>query len=249
MKHSHNARLAAVALLVVTAAAAAWATAGRRSGEDRLRVENKTRALTVESVKEVAGARQGTSRFEVTVRNGYDKPITVYRLRVADKETDDQTINAVERGGMAGDWSLSAGGADVTDFSSAPEGEVMLTVAAVLFEDGIGDGHSEDLLRLQEVHAGMNAAFQKIVPLLRRAVSADGPVAPDEAIRLLDDEVASIADSEVPVNQRRGFAEAKNCVRMELGGIRSELRSRPNLQYRTEVTKKLEQLEKALAKR
>ena len=251
MKHFSSSRFVVGSVLVIllTAAAVVWATKGQSNSIGRLRIENKTRSLAIESMKDLGEVQAGAqNRFEVTVRNGYDKPIVTYRFRVVDSLTGKKTINAVERGGMMGDWDLPPNGADVIAFSAASEGAVVLTVAAVLFEDGTGDGNTSDLLRLQEIHAGVKTAFQKIAPILRQAANTDDSVVPDAAIQLLEDEVASINDREVPVNQRRGFAQAKDYVRLELSDLKNNLRSKPNLKHKAEFTKKLEKIEKALAK-
>lgn len=251
MKHLPSSRFAVrtlVATLIMTAAVVVWAT-NRSNVTDRLRIENKTRSLTIKSIKDLGSSRAGAqSRFEVTVRNDYDKPVVTYRFRVVDHLTDKKTINAVERGGMLGDWSLPPNGTDATNFNAASEGEVVLIAAAVLFEDGTGDGNSDDLLRLQEFHAGVKAALQRIAPILRQAANTDEPVVPDAAIQMLEDEVASINDVGVPINSKSGFAGAKDYIRLELSDLKNNLRSKPNLNRKAEVTKKLEKIERALAK-
>lgn len=251
MKHISSSRFVLGSLLVVLLAAAAvvWATNGQSNDVDRLRIENKTRSLAIESVKDLGVSLSGAqSRFEVTVRNDYDKSIIFYRFREADSSTDKKTISGVERGGIMDDPILPPNGTSATVFSVASEGEVVLTVAAVLFEDGTGDGDSNDLLRLQENHAGVKAALQRIAPILRQAANTDDLAAPDAAVQMLEDEVAAVSDAGVPINLRSGFAEAKDYVRSELRDLKDELRSKPKLKRRAEVGKKLEKLEKALAK-
>lgn len=251
MKHFSGSRfvVGSVSVVLLTAAVVVWATKAQSNNPGRLRIENKTHSLVIESMKDLGHVQAGAqNRFELRVRNGYDKPIITYRFRVVDSLTGKETFSAVERGGMMDDWNLPPNGTDVTAFSAASKGAVMLTIAAVLFEDGTGDGNANDLLRLQELHAGVKAAFQKIAPILRQAANTDDSVVPDAAIQLLEDEVASINDREVPVNQRRGFAQAKDYFRLELSDLKDNLRSKPNLKHKAEFTKKLERIEKALAK-
>ena len=216
------------------------------SNTDRLRLENKTRSLMIESVKNL-GEGQGRSRFSLTLRNGYDKPIIAYSIRVEDSSTDKDTISAVERGGLVDDWSLPPNATD-TSHVTASEGDVVLTIFAVMFEDGTGDGDVNDLTRLQETRAGVKLAYQRITPILRRAASENREVVSDEVTHSLEGEVASINDKGVPRNLRRGFAQAKAYIGSELKELKDKLRSEPGLKYGEEINKKAKAIEKALAK-
>jgi uncharacterized protein (UPF0147 family) len=234
--------------LSLTAVVIVWATNRQKNiNTDRFRMENKTRSLTVESVENLREA-QGRSQFAVTVRNGYDKPIVAYSIRVEDGSTDKDTISAVERGGLVDDWSLPPSATDIAHVSASSEGNIVLTIFAVMFEDGTGDGDTDDLMRLQEVRAGVKLAYQRIAPILRRAASETSAVVSEEAAQSLEGEVASINDKEVPMNLRRGFAQAKAYIGSELKELKDKLRSKPRLKYGEEVNKKAKDIEKALAK-
>lgn len=233
-------------MLMLIAVVVAWATNGHHN-TDRLRIENKTRSLTVESVTDLEEV-QGRSRFAVTVRNGYDKPIVAYSIRVEDSSTDKDTISASERGGLVDDWSLQPNATDVAHAFAASGGEVVLTIFAVLFEDGTGDGDTNALTRLQEVRAGIKLAYQRIAPILRRAASQNRAVISEAAIQSLEDEVASISDREVPMNLRRGFDQAKGYIDSELKNLKDNLHSEPGLKSGAEIDKKAKEIEKALAK-
>lgn len=253
MKRLSFSRMAVGSALVLSCAAAAavWAAGG---GDDvnRLHVRNQTRALNIESVTSVeaaqAGAQRKTARFAVTVRNGYDKAVASYSIRVEDGSTGADTVSAVERGGYTDGWQLPPGATDVARVSTAPEGEVVLTVLAVIFEDGDGDGDADALARLRGVRAGVKLAYQQIIPILQRASNEGPAAAPEAAIQSLEDEVSLINDREVPSNLRRGFVQARDFVAYELKEIRAELRSGKRLKYSAEVGKKLEKIEKALTK-
>lgn len=254
MKHLSGSRFAVGILLVmsITAAAIVVSATNGRNHTDRLRIENKTRSLIVESVKDLgairAVAQKEVSRFEVVVRNGYDKPIVAYSIRVEDSSTGKDTISAVERGGLVDDWALEPNGTDAAHVSTASEGEVVLTLFAVMFEDGTGDGDTDDLTRLQETRAGVKMAYEQIAPVLRRAISDNKFVMSDAAIQSLEDEVATITDRDVPQNLTRGFAQAKSYIGLELSDLKEKLRAKPNLEHRAEINKRLEKIEKALAK-
>jgi hypothetical protein len=240
-----------VGMLLVTLSSAAvvitWATNKQNNNTDGLRLENKTRSLTVESVKNV-GESQGRSRFAVTVRNGYDKPIVAYSIRVEDSSTGKDTISAVERGGLVDDWSLLPNATDIAHVSASSEGNVVLTIFAVMFEDGTGDGDMDDLTRLQEVRAGIKLAYQRIAPILHRTANQMGEVVSDEVAHSLEGEVASISDKGVPINLRRGFAQAKAYIGSELRQLKDKLHSEPGLKYGEEINKKAKAIEKVLAK-
>ena len=233
-------------MLISAAVVTVWAT-NEHNNPDRLSIENKTRSLTVESVTDLGEAR-GRSRFGVTVRNGYDKPITAYRFRVVDNLTAKDTINAVERGGLVDDWSFQPQATDVAYVSASSAGEVVLTVAAVLFEDGTGDGDTNDLTRLQEIRAGIKLAYQRIVPILRRAAGENRAVVSEAVIQSLENEVVSLSERGVPMNLRRGFDQAKDYVGSELKELKKNLRSESNLKYGAEIDKKAKAIEEALSK-
>jgi hypothetical protein len=252
MKRLLSSRLAFAALLVMplVTVAVVWATQGSPAA-DRVRVENKTSSLAVVSVEDmgaVGAEPQKMSRFVVTVRNNSGKPVMAYSVRVEDGSTEKDSISAVERGGLTDDWSLPPNGTDVVRVSAASEGKVVLTLYAVMFEDGTGDGDRNDLRRLHEVRAGVKLAYQRLVPILRRAAREDGAATPDAALQALEEELASVSETTVPMNFRRGFVQAWDYVGMELDDVKGRLRSDPSLKHGTEINKKLEKIEKALAK-
>lgn len=227
-----------------------WAAQGR-PGADRVRVESKTRALAIVSFKDLGetGAEpQSLSRFAVTVKNSSEKTVVAYSIRVEDSSTSKDDVSAVERGRLTDDWSLPPDGTDVVRVAAASEGDVVLTFHAVMFEDGTGDGDRNDLRRLHEVRAGVKLAYQRIAPILRRAAQENGTAAAEAAVQALEDEVVSMSETTVPVNFRRGFVQARDYVGIELGDVKDRLRSDPSLKRGAEINKKLERIEKALAR-
>lgn len=253
MKRLLSTRLAAGTPLVILIATVAvvWVTHGYTRA-DRVRVENKTRSLAIVSVNDLgtikAGPQTLLSKFAVTVTNISDKPVAVYSIRVEDSSTNKGSISAVERGGFTDNWTLPPNGTDVVQVTAASEGEVVLTAYAVMFEDGTGEGDKNDLRRLHEVRAGVKLAYQRIAPILRRAAKEDGTVAAEAAMQALGDEVASVSETDVPVNFRRGFVQAKDFVGIELDDVKGKLRSDPSRKRGAEIGKKLEKIEKALAR-
>jgi len=254
VRHLFSPRFAIGLLLVlVTAIAgvAVWARKGS-NGTDQLRIENKTRSLIVESVAELETIQiepqKKRRRFKVTVKNGYSQSLVAYSFRQQDSSVGKGTVSGVETNGATIGWVLPPNGTDATSFLAPSEGEVVITLAAVLLEDGTGDGDTQALSRLREVRAGVKMAYQQIVPLLRRAANSTEAVAPDIAFQSLEGEIAAIPEKTVPPNSRRGFHEAKEFLVTNLKELESKFRSDQNLQHRSEISKILARVEEMLAK-
>jgi hypothetical protein len=214
---------------------------------ERVIVENKTRSLKVESIKDL-GLNDNLSMFEITLRNNYDKPISIYRLRVSDEFTPKGEINAVEKGGLADRWVLKPNETSVTRYSANQNGKVFLTIAAVLFEDGTGDGDIYDLTRLQEIRAGVYIAFQKIIPILQESIKSNESVISEEIIQELERKVGQVDDKNVLDNSKRGFALAKNYVVYELKDIEDKISSKVSFNASEEITAKINEIKSALTK-
>lgn len=237
-----------VGLLVLTVfgiGIVVWAS-NEKDDAKRIQIENKT-SLIVESIRNLEDS-DDLSRFEVTIRNGYEKPIVVYRLRINDETTQKNTIYAVEKGGFIGSSPILSNETSTVRFSAATKGTIKLTLAAAVFEDGTGDGVSSDLLRLREIQIGVAMALQKIAPIFRQ-VKEKGEVPTSEAaIESLEDKISSISDEDIPLNSRSGFAQAKSYFNFELKDLKTRLGSKPNLNIKEEITKQLNNLERSLTK-
>jgi hypothetical protein len=214
---------------------------------DRIVIQNKTRSLVVESVKPVTEPGE-MSMFEITFKNKYDKPISVYRFRVADDLTGKDTISAVERDGLADGWTLKPNEVHSTRFSAAAKGKILLTIAAVLFEDGTGDGDTLDLTRLQEIRAGVWMAFNKIIPLMKESLETGPSLSIVSQIELLEKEISRLSDKDIPDNSRRGFVFARNYVGYELKDIRDNTQKTPGFSPVEKIAEKFNQFEATLAK-
>ena len=247
MKNLLKSRLVVGLFLVLVlgvASATIWVTRGSNNDVKRIRIENKTRALIVESIKDLERV-DNSSRFAVTFRNDYDKSIIAYRLQVTDVSTAKDSIGGVERDGFMDGWLLPSNGTDSTRFSAASKGEIVLTIAAVMFENGVGDGNKEDLERLKEVRTGVKMAYEQIVPIIRGTLKSDAAVA---SIESAENEISKIGDKEVPMNSRSGFAEAKSYIGSELRDLKNKLRSNSNFTADIEIIQKLTKIEETLAK-
>ena len=248
MKYFHKNRFIALSALICLGIAIffVWDSVQGKN-TDRVTVENKTTSLTVESIKPLSQTGE-TNTFEVKLKNNNDKPISIYALRISDDLTDKDTTSGVEINGLADGWTLKPNEEHSTTFSAAAKGKILLTVAAVLFEDGTGDGAAVDQTRLQEIRAGVWMAFNKIVPLLKESVKKAPSVLTISKIEFLEKEVSQINDKDVPDNSKPGFAFARNYVGYELKDIRINMQKAPDFLPTEKIAEKFNQFETTFVK-
>lgn len=239
-----------IALLVLAAFGvtgfAVWRSVQSKDVE-RVFIENKTRSLQVESIKDL-GEKNNRKEIEITFRNNYEKPIAAYRVRVSEEFDGKTEVSAVERGGLIVGWVLKPKDIKVEKFIINSEGKTYLTIAAVIFEDGTGDGEIAELNRLQEIRVGVRMGFQKIVPILQDAAKTSESLSSDTAIQSLEEKIKQLSDKDVPNNSKRGFALAKSYVSLELNDIKDAKARNPNFNAETEIAAKLSEIESALTK-
>ncbi len=254
MKRLFSLRFAVVLLLILAAAAASvvgWSSKKDKSG-DAVRTENKTRALIVEEVTEaerIPGIEQTQSRrLKVTVRNGYSKPVVAYSFRQMDSSKRKEDIHGITTNGATIGWKLAPNGTDDTRFSIAAKGEIVLILMAVLLEDGTGDGDAEALASLRNHRAGVKAAYQEIVTMLRQAVAPGETLADGAALQSLKNEIESIPEGNVFLTDfPAGVVDGKALVAFEIKEFEDRLRSGRESDYRAGIKKILSQIEGYLA--
>lgn len=240
-------------------------TESRQTSKD-VRVEYKTNSLVAEDLVEIRKSKSQTERdnqvnwrtFEVKLKNNSEKPITDFSLVVKDAKTPENSTSGFRRGGMTDGWSLLPNEVDVNRFSAAPEGEVVLVVEGVLFDDGTGEGDSTELLRLRSNRAGMKLAYQEIVPLLQRSLNEKENADPISALQSLEKEVASMSVEKAPMNQKGGYHQAKQYILTELQDLRNSLSSKSKLiyiseseikgEYTSKIAEQLARIERTIAK-
>ena len=237
----------------------------RQASKD-VRVEYKTNSLIAEDLVEIRRSKNRADEgdpttlrtFEVKLRNNSDKRIVEFFLIVKDASTTEKSTSGFKRSVMTDGWLLLPGEVDVNRFSAAPEGEVVLIVAAVLFYDGTGEGDPTELLRFREYRAGMKLAYQEIVPKLQRGLNEKENIDPVSALQSLEKEVAAMSVEKAPMNQKGGYHEAKQYIIMELEDIRNSLSSKSKLvyvseseikgEYRSKIAEQLARIERTIAK-
>lgn len=243
-------KMSMLALLILTtggiAGFAIWKSVQSESIE-RVSIENKTRSLIVESVKE-SGKKNDRSEIEITLRNNYDKSIAAYRVRVAEESAGETNVSAVERGGLIVGWVLRPNETKVEKFIVNSEGKTHLTIAAVIFENGTGDGEVVELNKLQEIRVGVRMAFQKIVPMLRNVAKISEFSSSDTAIQSLEENITQLSDEDVPDDSKRGFAFAKSYISLELKDIKEAKARSSNFNVEAKIADKVSEIELALTK-
>ncbi len=221
-------------------AAGAWARKANH-GVSQLQVGNKTRSLLVESIAELGTVQAGQitlRRFKITVKNGYSQPVVAYALEQQDASVGKGTTAGVETNGATVGWALAPNATDETFITASAAGEVVINVAAVLLEDGSGEGDTVRLTRLKEVRAGVKVAFQQIIPLLRRASNSNADHGSEAALQSLENEISATVDEQtVHANLRRGFDEAKSLLLSELRELQNQARQGRKVEYRSEIAK------------
>jgi hypothetical protein len=213
-------------IVLVIAGFAVWNSAQSKNIE-RIIIENKTRALIVESVKDLDKGGD-KSLFEVKLRNNGDKPISYYRFYISDDSTKKGDLHGVEKGGLTDGWTLKPNETSTNRFSADKTGKVFLVVAAVLFEDGTGDGAPDALSSLQEIRAGVVLGFQKIIPFIKEETKTSDSLATDTAIGELEKKVRQMDEKEIPDVFKRGFAQTQSYVKFELQALREKMNRKPD---------------------
>jgi hypothetical protein len=243
-------KMSVFALLILTvfgiAGFAIWKSVQSKTVE-QVSIQNKTSSLVVESVKGL-DKKNNRNEVEITFRNNYDKSVAAYRVRVSEEFNGETNVSAVERGGLIVGWVLRPNETKVEKFILNSEGKSHLTIAAVIFEDGTGDGEIVELNRLQEIRAGVRIAFQKIVPLLREAAKTQESFLFDTAIQPLEEKIKQLDDEDVPDNSKRGFALAQSYINLELKDIKEAAARNSNFNAKAEFAGKLSEIESALTK-
>lgn len=218
-----------------------WSSAQSKNVE-RVIIENKTRSLAVESISELDNGGE-LSKFEVTVKNNYDKPISIYRFRMSDDSTKKGDIHAVERGGLTDGWTLKPNETAVTRFSADKQGKVFLIVAAVLFEDGTGDGLVTDVTSLQDVRKGVLLGFQKLIPFLKDEAETSNFLSSETAFEDLKNKIERADDDIIPDVSKRGFGLVQGFIKMEIQDLREKIKSKSDLDANAEFLSKIAEME------
>jgi hypothetical protein len=226
----------------------AWKSLG--NNQDRVQLLNETSAISIVSLRQVNQVKDRTT-FQLIVRNVSPKPIISVNLRQEDKNTSKNTIETSGVGGFTTNWRLLPNATVNMYFTAASEGNIRLTIAAVMYEDGITEGDSFVVEELKKERAGVKFAFQRFLPILQMAKQLQTNDIPDGMIQSMINEIESINRQRIPQVLWKGFTDAKNDVVSNLKDflqVKEKQRGNPQFKANDDFQKRLERIEMVLVK-
>lgn len=202
--------LALAVILLTVSVIAVFAARQFQQTKDDIRVENKTSSLVIESVTKIS-KQTNPKRFQVIVKNTSGKNIVAYSFQQIDDAAPKDTYQGIETNGAMLGWMLPPGKTDSTLISSFAEGEVLLILNAVLFEDGKGEGEAAQIEKLQNNRAGVRLVYQKAISFIRKLTAASEISKIDVLTAALEKEL-SAEMQKVPDSLKGGFTDGKNLI-------------------------------------
>lgn len=173
-------------------------------------VNNETRALRVASFTDHGGV--GTKHtFEISVVNVSDKVVMEYTFFKKDG-------SALMTSGATTGWSLAPGESDMIK-AELEQGE-SITLAALLFADGTGQGDAEEITRMKDYRAGVEEQYRRAVPILNQAKGAPAAAPADSVVATLRRQLASLPVPPVGVGvspgKSAGLHDAKQFIEVQV---------------------------------
>lgn len=223
MKQSYKApRIIFLTLVVLGLFAGTISSQNKQFG--LISVENKTRSLTVVSIENKGPIHEfkerglgDLSRYDVKLRNDYDKSIAVYQLRGLAEFTGVTIVNAP--GTFLTKWIFKPGETMTTNFVASTGGRIRLTAEAVVFEDGSGDGDPAIIAALQKQRLGTSIAYQQLVPLFRDALKSETlSVTPAKVEELIRGVETIYPEKDATADVVKGLESAKSTLKLFLRG-------------------------------
>ena len=175
-----------------------------------VRITNKTKGFEVVGIKEA-----GPNFWQVTFKNSYDKTITAFQASSGNTILYEELIVESNRC-ISG---ILPGATYVRLFPAIRS----LTVFAVVFEDGTGEGHPLMIKEVVEIRAGKAKAMRDFVSRVRKVVdSNDHPLT--ETLKNLRREFAdsSTMDETISSDERYGFESGRTELLDEIQRIEKE---------------------------
>jgi hypothetical protein len=180
-------------------------------------VVNKAASLTIVAIDDrgpIPEARErgfgSLTRYDITVRNDYDRPIEVYKLEGWDETTGEPT-NESPAGTFLTRWTIEPDQQIPAIFIGKTGGRTKLVVEAVIFDDGSADGDPAIVAELHQQRQGAAVAYRKLIPLLREAIKTNDAEMTTKQIAVLIKQIENIGpDNNFPEIAGRGFSSAKS---------------------------------------
>ena len=173
-------------------------------------VNNQTQALRVASVVDRGGV--GTKHtLEISVVNVSDKAVVEYTFLKKDG-------SVLTTSGATTGWSLAPGESDVVKADLTP-GE-SLTLTALLFADGTGQGDAEEITRMKDYRAGVEEQYQRALPILNQAKGVSAVVEASSVAAALRQQLASLpvppVGAGVSPGKSAGLHDAKQFIEVQV---------------------------------
>lgn len=207
-------------------------------------VNNQTQALRVASFTDRGGAG-AKHTFEISVVNVSEKAVVEYTFFKKDG-------SALTTSGATTGWSLAPNESDVIRAELEP-GE-NITLAALLFADGTGQGDSQEITRMKDYRDGVKEQYQRVAPILAEAKIASAAAEATHVAAALRQQLSSLpaprVGGGVSPGKAAGLHDAKQFIEAQIippSGQQGEKTVSPEI-LRSRVIQALGHVKKALAR-
>jgi hypothetical protein len=170
---------------------------------------NKTRGFEVTVIEKVGG-----KLWQITFKNSYDKTITAFQASFGDTTLYEELI--VESNKCIG--CILPGATYVRFFPAIRN----LTIFAVVFEDGTGEGDPSMMKEVIDIREGKAKAMREFVSRVQKVMVDSSPLT--EELDNLKREFAdsSTIDDTISSDERYGFESGRTELLEELNGLKKE---------------------------
>ena len=210
----------------------------------KAQVNNETQALRVVSFADqgVSGQRQ---TIQIVVENVSGRPVVEYTFFKGDG-------TALTTSGATTGWALLPGETDTVK-AELKAGE-SLTLAALLFADGTGQGNAEEIARMKDYREGVEEQYRRALPILNRAKNAPAAAEAKEVSDALSRQLSSLpvpaAGGGSSAGKAAGSHDAKQFIEVQVGAAESGRGGsdiRPE-ELHSKVNRTLKHVEKSLTR-
>lgn len=223
-----------------------------------LRQRNEPRVLNQTRAFQLISQKRDDKHFLLTLKNGYSKNINGYTVTQG-LDTSTSARVSIEEDFIFGDKLIAPGETYVVRIpisehapasGSVYQQEQDINVAAVIFDDGTGDGDSNVIKRTKERRRGERIQLEHILPLFQAVLDsqdADLPAAVDN----LESRIASlpkIAENELSPSVKSGLQGVKEMLLQAAQTLKRNSQRLSHLNLREELTKVTSHYEKVKAK-
>jgi hypothetical protein len=200
-------------------------------------VVNKTNAI---KATDISVTPNGT--VEVTLLNQSAKLISFYTFAIGDGHV--MPISGIGSGSSTVQRFL------LSDFVTSEGTKRDLTILALSFGGGGGEGDPEEVFKLEETTQGMKEQFEACLPALNRAASSQTPES-EELVRTFESDIAQASVGErkdIPSEARKGGRHlAKLIISNDVQELRNRKRLDPNKTYKNGLAERFSHYQKIVS--